>query len=319
LEIHLRRSMGRQFRFDEAVASTGTGGASPLRSATPGSTATGSRALETTGRGSARALSAQTAAIITLFHDMVIVGPWSPRVGSLLLGRPAVFEGAVTVWRLNLGRAASLHWPLPPCLTFFFLDQFVFAWNDFLERIPTSTMNTVEGPQLAAFAWIAAGTGALEGQRPVQFSGDAVQPSSWSALFAALEQKIPDRNDRSTVAGLRREWLVDVALLYMPEMGLSGLPAPPQRLVSFWQSQWRLISRQRALNLASVLLATTPDLAEKLRKAPLPEFLQGERLTPRKMTVELLAQNKESEEEESEPDTPTPTSGGPPRRPRRSK
>jgi hypothetical protein len=300
LEIHLRCTDGWHFLFDRGLTVRAPGG-------------------PTSGTGSgegARLLSPATAATITLFHDLVVIGPWTPRVGSLLLGRPGTVEVAVTVWRLNLARQVSIPWPAPPCLSFFALERFLFAWNDFLQHVEATRMNPYEGRLLAAFVWIAAGTGAVYGQPPVQLPREVPRPRDWTPLFDRLTGLVPHPEDRSISARGRREWLVGVAFLYMPESGLGDLPEPPDELLAFWRSQWRAISRQRAVHLATVLQRTTPDLAEGLRKFSLPDYLRG-RFTPSKKYVEMLAQNLEPADEEAEADT-SETAGTRPRaRPRR--
>ena len=106
-----------------------------------------------------------TTGMVTLFHDLVYEGLWKAGRGSLLLhNETARRRWATTVWQGKYG-TASLSWPALPCATFWALDQFIYTWNDFVEKYGLRDLPTPqEQLEAAVFAWIAAGTRVLAGK-----------------------------------------------------------------------------------------------------------------------------------------------------------
>jgi hypothetical protein len=241
--------------------------------------ATGRGTAPTVGTaGPTRALSSQTAATVILFHDLIVIGPWTPQRGSLLYGRDDFSQRwAVTRWRTSL-KQAELPWPAPPCSSFYSLDRFRDAWNDFLRSGYELLDDPKSGPVVAACAWIAAGTAAIR-ERPEESSPLITQGSKWwrKAWDATIDQLIPligDGNDRSYGAIRRREWLARVAMFLAPELRvidfLDGWQAP-KALEAFWKKEAKpAILRRRAFWLATLHHEGMADLAQELHLAPMP-------------------------------------------------
>jgi hypothetical protein len=227
-----------------------------------------------------------------------------------------VVSGAETEWRLNLKSAAALPWPTPPCLTFFALDRFLFAWNDFVERAPETIIIGPDGSKLAVFVWIAAGTAAIRGDLPQTLSRDKPLPADWKKLFKTAAACIPDDKDRSPRASRHRDWLNGIAKFFMPELKVEGLPQPDD-LIEFWKKQRLAIRRQRAEALAIIYNNLSPEVARLLRSEEVPEFFSAKTTwKPSWKFIEALAKNKpnpqddDSNEDDGDPSASASTGTG---------
>ena len=142
----------------------------------------------------------------------------------------------------------------------------------------------VFGPAAAAFAWIAAGTIALSDSQETELAGSVSDEASevkalpWGLLgdslakWAEADQRTPetqpqtekkkkkkhtDQNaspapDERYRASLRREWLIRVACLFLPEFGIPGLDVKllgldrkDGALKNFWQQHHDAIEARR--------------------------------------------------------------------------
>jgi hypothetical protein len=276
-------------------------------------TATGRGTSPTAGTaGSGRTLSSQAAATVILFHDLIVIGPWTPQRGSLLYGRDDFSQRwAVTRWRTSL-KQAELPWPAPPCSSFYSLDRFRYAWNDFLRSGSELLDDPTVGPVVAACAWIAAGTEATrersEESRPLITRGSKWWRKAWEATIDDLIPLIGDGSDRSYRAIRRREWLARVAMFLAPELGIIDLLEgwrAPKELENFWKKEAKpAILRRRAFWLANLHHEGMADLAQKLHRDSMPlstptalRPVKGDYLTWAK---NLKSQELEIREEEEE-------------------
>lgn len=255
-------------------------------------------------RDVAKQLSHAITGLITVFHDTVVFGPWTPSRGSLILNNDVLTKNwAFTQWRSG-DKNVSLSWPRPNCAAIHTLDYFRFTWNDFLAE----AMSSREDPQaalLAAFAWMGIGTDALTRggfQRP-SLSRTKLQPDvlDWYGLAEELSELIPNPGDRSHNALMNREWLVRLALFFTPEM---GLPWPKlnwrrpglKELLEFWtRREWRAVVQRRAA-WSKELRSSMPELIATLEQRTV-AGLQGSLFSDR---AGLTGENEETSDEGDE-------------------
>lgn len=199
-----------------------------------------------TGEGHYR-LRRSTAALITVFHDLVIRGPWTPARGSLVLGNELLTNTwARTVWRIG-SESVELPWLRPACATVNLLDDFRKLWNDFLDAAFSFTPPTWEQTDVVAFGWLAAGTVALAGANASRFFTPLSSRElelHWEQLFQTLDQLVPRADDRSYSAQINREWLGRVRLLLDPVSGVPWKKLPSIRSYSRLDLYWRQESRR---------------------------------------------------------------------------
>jgi hypothetical protein len=124
------------------------------------------------------------------------------------------------------------------------------------------------------FAWLSLGTAAIDRLQAV-----TPQPKSRRQPWGDLAKRLDALAARAETPDARpelREWLINVALLLMPESGLAWLPdledhfelVATAELRSFWQRHARLIRRTRAMRLAEFVRNEMAALVSWLRASP---------------------------------------------------
>lgn len=174
-------------------------------------------------------LSHDAAAIITLLHDLLALAPESTGETSPWLDNPQARKPLITSqWSLR-EKSTELEWPTPPYVSFLEHDLFTGTWFKILEGITSAMCNQASVVATLAHAWIHLGTCIMDGQI-YSFIQNYLRGSlKWEKLAQQVEALINKRDVSDSEAERNRLWLINIALLMMPETGV-----PPQVLSEFW-------------------------------------------------------------------------------------
>jgi len=218
-----------------------------------------------------RALPDATVTALIVYHDLLALSKSDDsQFTNLLTPTNFVVDWAVTEWLPNIARFS---WPKPPALTFFHIDRFKSAWRKAINhKIPaTDKDNQVEQVNWLVFAWLSLGTSVVANEPPTTMTKHSSE-MPWSELISKLEEA-EDKASNTQVAESAdcREWLLRVAELLMPEMGLpkniGEVIFGSAKLSEFWQNNRSVIEQWRIHQLSRIA-TMSPDLAEGLREPP---------------------------------------------------
>jgi hypothetical protein len=225
------------------------------------------------GAGPARSLPTDTAAALTLFHDLVALGPEGNRfVNALIDEDEEQWPWAITRWGRGT-EAVDLAWPAPSCASLWGLDLFRHAWNDAAERTFRASLSDADRITRLAFAWISMGCTIVDRREPEHHGGEKTTTTDWNRLgnrLASLVEHVEQRRPRHQAV---RGWLVNVSLLAMPEYALPAfVPAQLFKqdvLIRFWRQtqNYRLHRQKRLAALARIFNSVGERLVVSLRQA----------------------------------------------------
>jgi len=211
-----------------------------------------------------------TSSAIMLFHDLLAMSEGNDEFRStLFIPAEMKLNWVVTGWHLGEYLSAELVWPSPPCESFWEYDVFIHPWKKALQQI-TQISPTSEGSQSFTidslfFVWLSAGTSMIDRKKPVTIS--TLYTTDWPNLLSRLMGLAGDYGISPNKQEIL-DWLVNVALLIMPESGLPEHCRTPfvnaAPLTQFWQDQKLLIAQKRAQRLALLVKEGMADLAQQL-------------------------------------------------------
>ena len=178
-----------------------------------------------------RPISTDTAAMITLYHDLL---KFSPR-GDYFHARFAdmsVYEGlpwAMTVFEIGPSNKCTLYWPSPPCVTVYGLDWFAHLWTKMTNQ-DRKSKTSVENYILA---WIEFGCCMVESSNIDEellygLSRGDTKPEMFQKVRVHLkrcaQKALRLQKDRPNSHQCRnyQTWLLNCIALTMPEFGASG-------------------------------------------------------------------------------------------------
>jgi hypothetical protein len=219
-----------------------------------------------------RLLSRETVADLTIFHDLLALGPDAEAFASPFLPVEPQSSWAATEWRSGTMQEAVLPWPTPRFQSFWEYDLFLHAWNQ-VAREPHGT-DWDRTLKRLVYVWVNVSLALIEGRAPEPMQTVPDLTKLVPRLHGVVKRV---RSESAARATLIKEWLIDLALLLMPETGLpiDFLSSTPRRaqlrnLQQFWEEQRPLILRGRALRLAELVYQGMEELAEHLRTAQVP-------------------------------------------------
>jgi hypothetical protein len=209
---------------------------------------------------------------IMLLHDLLTLCDGDQDFTSALLVQADVkTDWAVTKWHLGETLSVDFPWLPPPCATFWEYDCFAQSWKNV---ILNSRSGDVATPSIDVeylfFIWVSAGTSVVNRRPPVEL--DSVGQANWAELLIELNDlkgEYDSDADRQDIF----EWLINIALLIMPE---GGLPSNCSKellssgnLQAFWKKQAPLIAQRRARRMSRMLKGGLEDLIlELVRRTP---------------------------------------------------
>ena len=212
-------------------------------------------------------LGTDTSGALILFHDLLALGS-TYRSHSFLL-KPGIKHvdnkaWCLTTWQKGLARKVQLAWYRPRCHSFWGLDLFRYAWNDFLQKKIELT------PEELVFTWISAGTGVILNEEPITITskGNTENTENHTDDWKKIGEKLNKLagNSSELVDDQVRLWLIGIALMIMPETGLpkiSSLYKNQKELANFWKHHARSIRNHREERLTKVYEANMQGLAKQ--------------------------------------------------------
>lgn len=213
-----------------------------------------------------RSLPEVAVAALIIYHDLLAFSSQDDSNFTTLLTRANLYvDWAVTEWQPRLVR---FEWPEPPVATFFQYDLFKTVWSKaVVPKNVTTTPQPEKQIERLAFAWLSAGTAVVANESAI-IVPDPGKEMPWPDLHEQL--KIVTQNaDNTTLPGSDNcsEWLLRIAELLMPEMGLPGSIAREfsnfGKPRGFWAKNRPDIQQRRAERLAE-LNSVEPKLADRL-------------------------------------------------------
>jgi len=207
---------------------------------------------------------------IMLFHDLLTLCEGHENFKStLFVPSEAKLNWATTKWHFNEYITVEFYWPPPPCNSFWEYDVFIQSWKNVIQDITLGSSDpkgsTSYNVETFLFIWLSAGTSIVDRIEPVKAS--TLYEPEWPDLIERLNNlKINYDSDSERQEIL--EWLINIAILIMPESGLPG--SCGQQLLNsailkqFWKDHALIIAQKRAQILALFLKAEMKDLVVKL-------------------------------------------------------
>lgn len=231
-------------------------------------------------------LAHDSTGILILFHDLLSVVQ-QKRFNSFLLPTSLSVNDSSwckTVWQEDGGEQVELPWHAPLYCSFLGLDLFLSGWKNLLDEDKTDSELSADE---LAFTWISSGTAAIRTRLPVTYkktSKNNIEIGCWIKLGEELVKLIReiDNNSPSIFRGQSEMWLISVALLIMPESGLSnsGINAmythiSHTELINYWVQCKLLIVNHRQDRFNKICEKGMNSLASRLLKEEL--FKIGEK------------------------------------------
>jgi hypothetical protein len=218
-------------------------------------------------------VSQQTAAAIILLHDILALGLSEDKFeSSFMQSKPSnvkIFGSwANANWGKSENQSHDIKWPAPPFRSLWEVDLFLSAWEDVIKNlVKISEEESGLSVEALAFAWISIGTAIIDGQHPVKLTGWSPKTNEWKDLSKLLNQIADNITQTSPETSLTARWLMNIAILIMPECGVPSIRNFPVEgnLLKFWKKNLSSIRHRRTNRLESLEPTINKNYTSKLR------------------------------------------------------